>query len=347
MRWINQLPGWIVYGLVVPLIALNGWVALQLFAYFQSILTIIIVATLLSFVLDYPVQWLQRLSLPRGRAILLVLLTTLTVLLLLGITLIPLLVNQINQLGDRLPVWAASGNQQLQALQTWSISRNLPIDLSHVIVQLENSLSTQIQDMSGAFLSFLPDAVGSLLNVLLTIVLTFYLLLQGDRLWDGIFQWFPQKTGKKVRSVLRQNFHNYFLGQMTLALMIGTGMTIAFLLIQVPFGLLFGLGIGLLAIFPFGSALGIVIVSCLTALNSVWLGVRVLVVATVLDQVIESAIAPQLLGSFTGLSPAWILISLLIGAKIAGLLGLVLAVPFASSVKRLLVHSAARVESNP
>lgn len=87
-----------------------------------------------------------------------------------------------------------------------------------------------------------------------------------------------------------------------------------------------------MALFPFGTAL----VSFLTALQSVWLGVRVLVVATLLDQVIENAIAPQLIGGFTGLNPIWILLSLLIGAKVAGLLGLVIAVPMAGTLKRLL-----------
>jgi predicted PurR-regulated permease PerM len=166
-------------------------------------------------------------------------------------------------------------------------------------------------------------------------VLTFYLLLHGERLWNGIFQWFPSPMGWQIRQAFRENFQNYFIGQITLASLMATTMTVAFVLIQVPFGLLFGLGVGLLALFPFGVPFGIVLVSLLTALKSIWLGLRVLIIATIIDQAIENGIAPQLMGGFTGLNPVWILVSLLVGAKIAGLLGLVVAVPLASSLKSI------------
>jgi predicted PurR-regulated permease PerM len=102
---------------------------------------------------------------------------------------------------------------------------------------------------------------------------------------------------------------------------------------------LFGIAVGVAAIFPFGPALSITIISFLTALKSIWLGVRVVSVAAVIDQVVENAIAPQLIGGFVGLNPVWILVSLLVGTKIAGFLGLIVAVPVASSIKGLFENS--------
>jgi predicted PurR-regulated permease PerM len=55
-------------------------------------------------------------------------------------------------------------------------------------------------------------------------------------------------------------------------------------------------------------------------------------VAVIIEQIVENALAPRLLGEFTGLNPALILLSLLAGAKIAGFLGLILAVPLASLI---------------
>ncbi|HAJ59989.1 MAG TPA: hypothetical protein DCP31_12605, partial [Cyanobacteria bacterium UBA8543] len=54
------------------------------------------------------------------------------------------------------------------------------------------------------------------------------------------------------------------------------------------------------------------------------------------DQVIDQAIAPRLLGSFTGLRPVWVLISLAVGTYVGGLLGLVIAVPLAGFIKSLI-----------
>lgn len=266
----------------------------------------------------------------------LVLLLAIALLVILGVTIVPTLIEQGNELANRLPTWIDSGTEQLQAFQSWAATRHLSVDVSKLITPLEERLSTQLQDISGAVLNFLLDAIGSILNLMLTLVLTFYLLLHGERLWNGIFQWVPSPIGSQIRQAFRQNFQNYFIGQMTLALLMGIAMTIAFVLIQVPFGLLFGLGVGMLALFPFGVPFGIFLVSSLTALKSIWLGLRVLIIATIIDQGIENGIAPQLIGRLTGLNPVWILVSLLIGVKIGGLLGLFVAVPFASSLKSLV-----------
>jgi predicted PurR-regulated permease PerM len=321
--------------MALPLLVLNGWVILLLMQYFEPIVTKFIPAMLLAFVLSYPVGLLQRLKIPRDRAVLLVLLVSITLFVILGVTLVPALIEQVNELANRLPTWVDSGSQQLQAFQIWSETHKLPIDLSKQVTQLEERLSTQLQAMSGAVLNVLLDAIGSILNLVLTLVLTFYLLLHGDRLWNGIFQWFPPQIGTQIRQAFRQNFQNYFIGQATLALLMGTAMTVAFVVIQVPFGLLFGLGVGFLALFPFGTPLGIAVVCLLTALKSIWLGLKVLVIATIIDQLVENGIAPQLIGGFTGLNPVWILVSLLVGAKVGGVLGLVVAVPLASSIKSI------------
>ena len=59
-------------------------------------------------------------------------------------------------------------------------------------------------------------------------------------------------------------------------------------------------------------------------------------IATVVDQVVENGIAPRLMGHLTGVHPVWVVMAILAGAKIAGLLGVVLAVPIASTVKDVM-----------
>lgn len=336
MDWLNRLPRWMVWGLALPLLALNGWVALLIFEFFRSQFTIFLTATLLSFVLNYPVQLFSRFRLPRSLSILLVLLCTFSFLGVLGVILVPPLVEQLNELSGRLPSWIDSGSSQFVAFQNWAVSLNLPIDLASLAVQLQTKITSQIQSISASVLGLLPDAISGVVDLGLTIVLTFYLLLHGERLWDGIFEWLPDEWNDHARPLIKQNFQNYFLGQATVALMMGTAMTIAFVLIRVPFGLLFGIAVGVMALFPFGPALSITIISFLTALKSIWLGVRVVTVAAIIDQVVENAIAPQLIGGFVGLNPVWILVSLLLGTKIAGFLGLIVAVPVASSIKSIL-----------
>lgn len=319
--------------LTFPLIVLNGWVALQVLQYFQPLASILIAASVLAFLLNYPVQVMATRGANRGNAVVLVFLLTVSVLVAVGITLIPVVFEQLNEFAKRLPSWIDSGSRQLLALQAWGDEQNIQLDLSGLTSQLSGKLSGQLQNLTGKVISFALDTVGSVVNLLLGLALMFYLLLRGDRIWSGIFQWFPPNIGNLVQTSLRQNILNYYIGQATLATLNGIAMTSAFFFLAVPFGLLFGIGIGVMTLIPFGGATAVVVVTLLVALENFWLGIKVLIATVIIDQIIGNVLAPRILGNLTGLNPAWILISLLVGVKISGPLGLIVAVPVASSIK--------------
>jgi predicted PurR-regulated permease PerM len=330
---INKLPRWVVWGLTFPIIVLNGWVFLLVFNYFQSLITIFITANLLAFVLNYPVRFLAVRGTKRNHAILLVLLFALLLILFLGLTLGPALIWQFNELIARLPTWIESSSQQIQSFDRWAVGRKLPVNLGGLATQLTERLAEQLQSLTGQILGFVVITLGSVFNLIFILVMTFYLLLQGDSLWDGIFEWFPKPYGAVFRQLLQQNFHNYLTGQASLAAIVGLSMTIAFIVLQVPFALLFGLFVGFMALFPFGTGVSITAISLLMALKSFKLGVTVIIVTATIQQIIENGIAPRLLGGFTGLNPVWILVALLVGVQVAGILGLLLAVPIAGFIK--------------
>lgn len=333
MKFITKLPVWVVWGLAFPLVVLNGWLILTVFSYFQSLITVFIAASLFSFILDYGVQFLVRNRVKRNFAVFWVILLTLLTIGVLAVTLVPFIFNQLNDLASKLPSWVESGSIQLQTLNDWAIARKMPLNLSGIADQLTEKLTDLLKNLTGDIFGVAVGTVGSIFDLILTIILTFYLLLNGEQLWDGLCEWLPPIIGKEIRPSLRQNFHNYFVGQASLASIIGLSMTLAFVILQVPFGLLFGLAVGFMGLFPFGVTLSITVLSFLTALKSFWLGVKILIAAVIIQQAIENGIAPRLLAGFTGLNPVWVLIALLTGAKIGGLLGLIVAVPMAGFIK--------------
>ncbi|AKG21098.1 AI-2E family transporter [Calothrix sp. 336/3] len=329
----SQLPRWLTISLAFPLAILNGWVFLQAVQYFQPLVNIFVAAILLAFVLDYPIRFFQKQRVKRKIATIVVLLLTIVLVVALGFTLVPLILEQLNELTNLLPAWIDSGTEQLQALQTWAAKQKLPENLSSLPTQILDRLSNQLQSFTGTILGFAVDTIGTFFNVLLTVVLTIYLVFNGDRLWDGIFQWFPPHISTKVRQFLREDFHNYFIGQATVGAVLAIALILIFLVLKVPLALLFGLAIGFFSLFPFGTGIGIAIVSILVGLKDFWLGVEVLISAVTIDQINSNFIAPRLLGNLTGLNPVWVVISLLLGVKIGGILGLFVAIPIASFIK--------------
>ncbi|MGM3309268.1 AI-2E family transporter [Anabaena sp. WFMT] len=333
MQIANKIPQWVSIGLAFPVVILNGWLLIQVVQYFQPLVSVVSAAILLAFVLNYPIKFFQKRGVPRNLAIVGVLLLAIVILGAVGVILVPLIFQQLNELVNIFPYWIESGNDQLQAFLNWAATQQLPVNLSGLATQFLERISNQFQSFTGKILGFAFDTIGALVNILLTLVITVYLILNGEPLWNGIYQWFPRNIGTRVRDLLREDFQNYFIGQATLGAVLGVVVTLAFVALRVPLALLFGIAIGLFSLFPFGTGIGIAIVSLLVALNNFWLGVEVLGVAVAIDQINSNFIAPRILGNLTGLNPVWVVISLLLGAKLGGVLGLLVAIPLASFIK--------------
>ena len=323
--------------LAAPLIVLNVWAIAQIFDYFREILVAVIVASLLAFLLSYPVSWLKRLGVKQGLASVLVLLGAVILLLTIGITILPLVIEQAEQLVVKLPEWFDSGKGQLLMLdgrfETWG----LPFNLDGLIEQINDRLKLRFEQIAGEALNLTFGVAlftaNKLLDVLLSIVLTFYLLQHGDDVWVGIVGWLPSKIQRLFSETLRLSFRNYFLGQFIIATLMGLALTVIYLVVQVPFGLLFGITIGLAALIPFGGTVSIVVVTLLVGLRDISIALKVLALSALVQQLVENVLAPRVLGSFTGLNPFWVFISLLSGARVGGLLGVIVAVPVAVVIK--------------
>lgn len=327
---------WLKTGLLLPIVTLNGWVLLQIVQYFEPLVTILVMASVLAFVLDYPVELLQNRHLNRNYAIAIVLLGSAVALVTLGITLLPALLEQLSGIVTQLPDWLNAASQRLQLVQDWAAAHRLPINLSRVIRQITSRIPDQIEGWGDETVSLTLNAVGGLSSLLLTLVLTVYLLLDGKRVWRAIFGRLPLKNREQVRRSLQNDFHSYFIGQATMGLITGTALSLVFFVLRVPYSLLLGSTVGLMTLIPFGDVLGYTLVCLLLAAQSPTLAVTTLVAAVLTDQVLDQAIAPRIIGGFTGLKPIWVIIALLLGTKLFGLPGLLLAVPIASFINTLL-----------
>jgi len=330
---LNQLIKWLIFTLLFPLVFLNGWLAFLLVKNFQPVVTILVLATLFAFVLNYPVSILQKRGVKRSYGVALVFISALVIIVALGITLVPIVVEQFNEMVKVLPQWINSSEEKLQILNDWFFGHKLNVNLSQLLTTVTEQLPNELEFVSDKLLSIIIDTIDSISDGLIIVVLTFYLLLDGPRIWEGIFKKLPGSFAQQISQSIQQNFQNYLIGQGTLALLMGVSETLMFLGFQIQFALLFGLGVGLLSLIPFGDVISLIVITLILATHDFWLAVKVLATAVVIDQLIDQAIAPRLLGKFTGLRPIWVLIALLIGTNVAGVLGLLIAVPVAGFIK--------------
>ena len=279
---------------------------------------------------------MERQGARREQVAVLVFLLALSVLLALGVTLFPLALTQAQQLVARLPELIDSGRSQLMILNETAETLNLPINLDALLVQINDRVKGQLQEIAGQVLNLAVVTFTSLLDFLLTMVLTFYLLQHGGELWQSLVEWLPGGFREAFSKTVRLSFQNFFITQLILSTCMASALIPTFLWLKVPFGVLFGLTIGIMALVPFGGSVGIALTTSLVALQDFSMGVRVVIAAVIVQQILENLIAPRILGSFTGLNPVWVLISVLTGARVGGLLGVIVAVPSAVIIKTAL-----------
>jgi predicted PurR-regulated permease PerM len=334
IRRSASLQSLLFYGLSGPIVALNVWLLSVLFRYFQSPITILSFAAIVAFLLNYPVKFFERARITRTQAVIIVLLFTLMIVGILGVTLVPMVIDQTIQLLNKIPDWLTASQANLVQLEAFAKQRRLPIDLRVASNQINASIQNLVQQLASGAVGVAGTLLSGLLNFVLVIVLAFYMLLYGDRVWYGLLNLLPSKFSVPFAKSLQLNFQNFFLSQFLLGLFMVIVLTPIFLILKVPFALLFAILIGISELIPFiGATLGIGTVTLLVLLQNWWLAVQVAIAAIVMQQIKDNLLAPRLLGNFIGLNPIWIFVAILMGYEIAGLLGTLVAVPIAGTIK--------------
>jgi predicted PurR-regulated permease PerM len=329
----RELRRWLLIGLIGPVVALNAALVVVVATFFQHLLTMVLVAAILAFLLNYVVRVFKRLGMRHNTAVILVFLLTVALFVFLGITLVPNLVNQITQFTGRLPEWLSAGQKNLEFLDGWTRERNLNLDIGRIIANINSQIERQIESIAKTSVSIALGTVSTLIDSIIIVVLAFYMLLYGDRLWRGLLHLFPAEFAQPFNQALHLNFHKFLLSQFLLALFMTVTLTPIFLIMKVPFALLFTLFIGVCELIPLiGAALGIGIVTLLLLVQNPQMALWVGIICLVLQQVRDNGIGPKLMGDFTGLNPIWIFVVLLLGLQVGGVLGAFIAVPIAGTI---------------
>lgn len=331
----NKIPNQFRWGLLFPIVFINGWLSIILLRQLQPLVTIVIVSALFAFLLDYPVRLLRKLGLKNIFAVAIVLVGAIVILTVVTLTLVPVIWQQANDLIANLPALIKLLDKQLDSLDAWIADRNLPITLDGITTQLTEQFARQIQRFASQAFNVAFETIGGIANVFLVIVFTVVLTLTGEQVFAGLLSWLPIWWQNQVQRSLRQTFESFITGQFIIATIVTVLQTTAFLVMNVPFGVLFGVGIGIASLIPLGGAISITLIGVVLTIQNFWFGIKVLVVTILLGQINETLITPRVLSNMVGLNLFWVLISLLLGARFGGPLGLFLAVPVATFIKNI------------
>ncbi|WP_373543165.1 AI-2E family transporter [Chamaesiphon sp.] len=302
-----------------------AWAIVQIAVYFSSIIIIFIFAAIFAFLLSFPVQWLARIM-PRPIAVVSTFLLSLLMLVAIVATIGTAIFSQIQQLIAQAPQLLdnaiASVEQSIVFLQRWNIN----IDLS----ELESQLRTQVPSTVGFGLAMLQNIFGNLLDLVIIAVVALFMLFDGKRLWNLLLRIFPIGMRDRVTEVVRKNFLGFFWGRLILSVFFGISIYIVFLVLGVNSPLGLAAIVSVFDLIPgIGATLGVSLVSLIILQQGIVLALMTLVSCILLQQVQENLLMPKIMQGSIDLNPVIMFLALLVGAKVAGLIGVFLSIPLA------------------
>ncbi|MCL5410849.1 MAG: AI-2E family transporter [Patescibacteria group bacterium] len=248
----------------------------------------------------------------------------------IGFLIAPPIIEQIKQLAINLPYYVNKLGPFYE-----NIKNTLPNYQENIF-----NFSSKLSGLSSGVYSTTISFIGGVIYLVTILVLSFYMLLEENSLKNFLRQTIPLEHKEKSFEIARKislKMGSWFRGYFLLMLIIGILDGIALFSLGIPYALTLAVWGGLTEMIPYiGPWLGLIPAFLVALAISPWKALFVLIAFVIIQQLEGQFLAPKIMGKAVGLSPVIIILSLLSGAKLMGILGMIIAVPIAAVLSVLI-----------
>ena len=226
----------------------------------------------------------------------------------------------------------------------------LDINWSQTLENLQKFIKSQSGEIVDTAVGTVSSLFGGIYDFFIAVVFAVYVIFNKEILKRQcsrlISVWIPKRFADftiHATSVLGKNFRNFVTGQSLEAVILGVLCMIGMLILRIPYAPMVGALVGVTAIIPvvgafIGAGVGAFMILTVSPIKAVMFLIFILV----LQQIEGNIIYPKVMGSSVDLPSMWILAAVTIGGGIAGAVGMLLAVPVASTVYTLVAEATAK-----
>ena len=302
----------------------------------REIIVLILLAVVLASAMEPAIRWFQNYRIPRILGAVVIFLAVIGLFFLAIYLLIPLLAEDLSGFSLTYSVF------ERQILGELSAGGSLPIldFLRENARGLLEQPSQYISKVSGGVFAFTATFFGGLFSFIILIVVSFYLAVQEKGIEDFIRLVTPiqhEAYAVDLWSRAQKKMGQWFRGQLLLGALIGAVIYVGLTLLNVKYALVFAFLAAILEIVPVvGPILAAAPPVIVAFLQSPFVALMVIILFVVVQQLESHVVVPIVMHRTVGISPIVVVIALIVGAQIAGVFGLLLAVPVASVVVEFL-----------
>lgn len=307
-------------------------ISLWFLYYIKNIVGIFLIALLLAAALKPLIDWLERKKIPRGIGVTIVYLFLFGIMAGAFVLILPPIVSQISQLTDKLPWYLDKLSQSFGMIEEYSANHGWIANLNKISASLEDILS----NFAGNIFTGISSIFGGVTSFIFILVITFYMTLEknaAERIANLIIPAKYRERTLKIAEKLEEKIGLWVRGIAILMIIVGIFAFLGLSILRVDYALTLGLIAGLTEIIPYlGPIIGAVPAIFLAFAQSPSKALLVIILYFALQQIENNILQPKVMEKAVGLNPIIIIFALLIGAKIAGILGILLAIPVTTSI---------------
>lgn len=298
----------------------------------KSIVGILFVSLILTSAFDPFVNWMHRKRIPRVLAMLLIYLIFFGFLALVVGLLIPPIIEQTSDLANVMPGYS---DKLVSLIQRSGIN----VSSGTIMDNIQNSLQSIQQSLTaagGGLVSTASNIFGGITSFILVLVITFYMTVQEEPLKNIFRNIIPAEAQPYiVRTVnrMKEKIGLWLRGQLILMLIVAVLTFIGLFVFGIKYALVLALLAGILEIVPYlGPLLAAIPAVFFAFMQSPWLGLAIIVLYYMIQWVENNLLVPKIMQKVVGLNPIVSIVVLLIGAELAGFVGMILAIPTATAL---------------
>jgi predicted PurR-regulated permease PerM len=354
------VPRWI-QAVVLPLAILGAYVVLRAAG---PVALIFIVAALVALLLNPFVAMLRRAHFPRGLAVLGVYLGLIAVLGAVGAVLSEPIGDQASRFSNAVPGIVDEANAELADLQRWLDANGIDVEVAKPGETALETLGARVTEGSGELVSFTREALTTLIEgsiaLIVTIVLSVYMLLYGERIGAAVRSIVPPGDGTRgddYPTRVQRAVFGYVRGQLMFSVIMGTSAGIALWVMGSlgifpegkTYALVFGAFYGFAELIPYvGPVIGAappVLIALFSdnGLDALWLTIMFIA----LQQIEGHIVAPTVFSQALRINPLLVIFALLLGGRLYGIAGAFLALPLAAVVRESVVYAREHLVLEP
>ena len=309
----------------------------------RSIITPFIYALVLAYLLNPLVNFLERKELNRIIAILVIFIGIILALSILFMSIIPKLANDLLVFDSEIPNIFIFIESIIDELQDGRIPF-LPdflvdyIDIDAELARINLAVRSAFSNLS----TFIIASTGTLLDIVMTPIITFYYLKDKERLLGNLSGILQQNRFSRLQTVLKdinRVLGGFIRGQLIVAMFVGILTGVGSAVIGVPYSLTIGFVAGVTNIVPYfgpwiGGIVPVLLALMISPIMALWVTIWIIIV----QQIESSFISPQVLSHSVGLHPLTVIFSVLFFGNMFGIIGMIIGVPLMGTIKVLVQY---------